>query len=76
VWTASFYPQISSLVSVQQLGNFQVLPSISSISNLLIQFNSLDTHDVISVRMFEQEYARVEKPFEMKPESMDPFASK
>uniref|UniRef100_A0A183C4B6 L-type lectin-like domain-containing protein n=1 Tax=Globodera pallida TaxID=36090 RepID=A0A183C4B6_GLOPA len=35
-----------------------------------------DNHDVLSVRMFEQEYARVEKPFEsVNRDSMDPIAA-
>ena len=37
---------------------------------------SSDTHDVISVRVFEQEYARVEKPFEVNRDTMDPYAQK
>lgn len=34
-----------------------------------------DTHDLKSVRMFEQEYARVEKPFETNSDKIEPFAS-
>ncbi|KAF7629283.1 L-type lectin-like domain-containing protein [Meloidogyne graminicola] len=34
-----------------------------------------DTHDLLSVRMFEQEYARVEKPFETNSDKIEPFAS-
>jgi len=33
-----------------------------------------DNHDVISIKMFEQEYSRAERPFETSPEKIEPFA--